>query len=210
MADGRVSSSKSSTTTATASTSNGLPSQSYKPRLKAMFDSEICSDLQKQLGLPNIMMVPKLHKIVLNMGVGGTKNQARLLEGAMVDMAVISGQKPAVTRARYSLASFKLRAGMAIGCKATIRGNRMYEFFDRLVNLAIPRIRDFRGLSRKSFDGSGNYTFGITEQLIFPEINYDSIDTVRGMDVTIVTTAKSDEEARTLLEALGFPLRSEG
>lgn len=207
MADSRVSSSKSGTTT---SAGNGLPSQSYKPRLKAIFDSEVCLDLQKQLGLPNIMMVPKLHKIVLNMGVGDTKNQARLLEGAMADMAVISGQQPAVTRARYSLASFKLRAGMAIGCKVTIRGNRMYEFFDRLVTLAIPRIRDFRGLSQKSFDGSGNYTFGITEQLIFPEINYDSIDTVRGMDVTIVTTAKSDEEARALFEALGFPLRREG
>ena len=185
-------------------------STAYRPRMRVRFEREIRPALQARLGLPNVMMVPQLHKIVLNMGVGDVKGKGRALEGAMADMAVISGQRPVVTRARHSLASFKIRVGMAIGCKATLRGNRMYEFFDRLVSLAIPRIRDFRGLPLRSFDGNGNYSFGITEQLIFPEIDYDSIDAVRGMDTTIVTTAESDAGARALLEAFGFPLQREG
>ncbi len=182
----------------------------YRPRLRASFEDEVKPSLIEQLGLSNVMMVPKLDKIVLNMGVGDATTQAKLLEGALADLAVISGQKPVITRAKRSLASFKLRTGMAIGCKVTLRGDRMYEFFDRLISLAIPRIRDFRGLSLKSFDGSGNYTFGITEQLIFPEIDYDKVDATRGMDITIVTTAKTDSEARALLEAFGFPFRREG
>ena len=182
----------------------------YRPRLRASFEDEVKPSLIEQLGLSNVMMVPKLDKIVLNMGVGDATTQAKLLEGALADMAVISGQKPVITRAKRSLASFKLRTGMAIGCKVTLRGDRMYEFFDRLISLAIPRIRDFRGLSLKSFDGSGNYTFGITEQLIFPEIDYDKVDATRGMDITIVTTAKTDTEGRALLEAFGFPFRREG
>ena len=182
----------------------------YRPRLRASFDEEIKPALLKELELSNVMMVPRLEKIVLNMGVGDAITQAKLLEGALADMAVISGQKPQVTRAKRSLASFKLRTGMAIGCKVTLRGDRMYEFFDRLISLAIPRIRDFRGLSLRSFDGRGNYTFGITEQLIFPEIDYDTVDTTRGMDITIVTTAKSDSEGRALLAAFGFPFRREG
>ena len=182
----------------------------YRPRLRASFEDEVKPTLIEQLGLSNVMMVPKLDKIVLNMGVGDATTQAKLLEGALADLAVISGQKPVITRAKRSLASFKLRTGMAIGCKVTLRGDRMYEFFDRLISLAIPRIRDFRGLSLKSFDGSGNYTFGITEQLIFPEIDYDKVDATRGMDITIVTTAKTDTEGRALLEAFGFPFRREG
>lgn len=182
----------------------------YRPRLRASFEDEVKPSLIEQLGLSNVMMVPRLDKIVLNMGVGDATTQAKLLEGALADLAVISGQKPVITRAKRSLASFKLRTGMAIGCKVTMRGDRMYEFFDRLVALAIPRIRDFRGLSPKSFDGSGNYTFGITEQLIFPEIDYDKVDATRGMDITIVTTAKTDIEGRALLEAFGFPFRREG
>ena len=182
----------------------------YQPRLRAAFEAEIKPALVEQLALANVMMVPKLTKIVVNMGVGGAITQAKLLEGALADLAVISGQKPVITRAKRSLASFKLRTGMAIGCKVTLRGDRMYEFFDRLITLAIPRIRDFRGLPLRSFDGSGNYTFGITEQLIFPEINYDTVDATRGMDITIVTTAKSDTEGRALLEAFGFPFRREG
>ena len=182
----------------------------YRPRLRASFEDEVKPSLIDQLGLSNVMMVPRLDKIVLNMGVGDATTQAKLLEGALADLAVISGQKPVITRAKRSLASFKLRTGMAIGCKVTLRGDRMYEFFDRLISLAIPRIRDFRGLSLKSFDGSGNYTFGITEQLIFPEIDYDKVDATRGMDITIVTTAKTDTEGRALLEAFGFPFRREG
>jgi len=182
----------------------------YRPRLRTAFDEEIKLALLADLGLSNVMMVPRLSKIVVNMGVGEAVTQAKLLEGALADLAVISGQKPVITRAKQSLASFKLRTGMAIGCKVTLRGDRMYEFFDRLITLAVPRIRDFRGLSLRSFDGNGNYTFGINEQLIFPEIKYDNVDTTRGMDITIVTTAKSDSEGRALLEAFGFPFRREG
>ena len=156
------------------------------------------------------MLVPKIEKIVLNMGVGDAVGQAKLLEGALSDMETIAGQKPVITRAKKSLASFKLREGQAIGCKVTLRGDRMYEFLDRLISLAIPRIRDFRGLPPKSFDGNGNYTCGVTEQLMFPEIDYDRVDTTRGMDITIVTTAKTNEEGKALLDAFNFPFRREG
>jgi large subunit ribosomal protein L5 len=156
------------------------------------------------------MMVPKLVKIVLNMGVGDAIVQAKLLEGALADMEVIAGQKPVTTRAKKSVASFKLREGQAIGCKVTLRGDRMYEFLDRLISLAIPRIRDFRGMSPRAFDGNGNYTFGVTEQLMFPEIDYDKVDATRGMDITIVTTAKTNDAGRALLTAFGFPFRREG
>jgi large subunit ribosomal protein L5 len=156
------------------------------------------------------MAVPRLDKIVLNIGVGRATQQQSLLEGAVRDLETITGQHPVVTRARKSIASFKLREGNAIGCMVTLRGDRMWEFFDRLVSIAIPRIRDFRGLPPRSFDGHGNYTFGITEQLIFPEIEYDRVDTTRGMDITIVTTARIDAEGRALLDAFGFPFRREG
>jgi large subunit ribosomal protein L5 len=179
------------------------------PRLKDRYNSELRPQLKDSLGLDNIMEVPRLTKIVLNMGVGRATGQASLLEGAVADMTQITGQKPLITRARKSIAGFKLREGNAIGVKVTLRGARMWEFYDRLVSLAIPRIRDFRGLPRNSFDGRGNYTFGITEQVIFPEINYDKVDTVRGMDVTIVTTARTDAEGRALLETLGFPFKRE-
>jgi large subunit ribosomal protein L5 len=178
-----------------------------RPRLKARYDDELRSQLQSQLGLDNIMEVPRLEKIVLNCGVGRATQQASLLDGAVADLTIIAGQKPLVTKAKKSIAGFKLRAGNAIGAKVTLRGDRMWEFYDRLVSLAIPRIRDFRGMSADSFDGRGNYTFGVTEQLIFPEIDYDKIDTVRGMDITIVTTATSDDNGRALLRALGFPFR---
>jgi large subunit ribosomal protein L5 len=181
-----------------------------RPRLRQRYASEIRDQLKDSLGLANVMEVPRMSKIILNMGVGRATQQASLLEGAVRDLTTISGQKPVVTRARRSIAGFKLREGNAIGCKVTLRGDRMWEFFDRLVSLAIPRVRDFRGLSPQSFDGRGNYTFGVTEQLIFPEIDYDSIDTTRGMDITIVTTARTDAEGLALLTALGFPFRREG
>ncbi len=180
------------------------------PRLRTRYTDEISSALMAELELPNVMLVPKIEKIVLNMGVGEAVAQAKLLEGALADMATIAGQKPVITRAKNSIANFKLREGNAIGCKVTLRGDRMYEFLDRLISLAIPRIRDFRGLSPKSFDGNGNYTFGVTEQLMFPEIDYDTIDTIRGMDITIVTTAKTNDDGRALLTAFGFPFRREG
>lgn len=180
------------------------------PRLRTKYNEEIRAQLKDTLELDNIMLVPKLEKIVLNMGVGDAVGQAKLLEGALSDMETIAGQKPVITRAKKSLASFKLREGQAIGCKVTLRGDRMYEFLDRLISLAIPRIRDFRGLPPKSFDGNGNYTFGVTEQLMFPEIDYDKVDTTRGMDITIVTTAKTNEEGKALLDAFNFPFRREG
>jgi large subunit ribosomal protein L5 len=180
---------------------------SERPRLKARYDSEIRPTLQRELNLTNVMEVPRLEKIVLNCGVGQATQNASLLDGAVTDLTVITGQKPVVTKAKKSIAGFKLREGNAIGAKVTLRGDRMWEFFDRLVSLAIPRIRDFRGMSTTSFDGRGNYTFGVTEQLIFPEIDYDKIDTVRGMDITIATTARTDEQGRALLQALGFPFR---
>src|SRR5713101_2304106 len=186
------------------------PSTAERPRLKRRYDAEIRAQLKDALGLPNIMMVPRMEKIVLNMGVGRATQQPSLLEGAVRDLTVIAGQKPLVTRAKKSIASFKLREGNSIGAKATLRGDRMWEFFDRLVSLAIPRIRDFRGLNPNSFDGRGNYTFGVTEQLIFPEIDYDKVDTPRGMDITIVTTARTNNEGRALLDAFGFPFRRDG
>jgi large subunit ribosomal protein L5 len=181
-----------------------------RPRLTVRYDGEIRSRLKDELGLANVMMVPRLEKIVINMGVGRATQQASLLEGAVRDLTAISGQKPLVTKAKKSIAGFKLREGNAIGCKVTLRGDRMWEFFDRLISLAIPRIRDFRGLPPRGFDGRGNYTFGVTEQLIFPEIDYDKIDAPRGMDITLVTTARTNEEGRALLDAFGFPFRKEG
>jgi large subunit ribosomal protein L5 len=180
-----------------------------RPRLKTRYDAEVRDQLKNELALGNVMQVPRLTKIVVNMGVGKATQQQSLIEGAQRDLEVITGQKPVVTRAKKSIAGFKLREGQPIGVKVTLRGDRMWEFFDRLISLAIPRVRDFRGLSPRSFDGQGNYTFGVTEQLIFPEIDYDRIDTVRGMDITIVTTARNDEEGRALLRAFGFPFRQE-
>ena len=181
-----------------------------EPRLKARYDDELRSRLQDELGLGNVMQVPRLTKVVINMGVGAATGQASLLERAVADLTVITGQKPLVTRAKKSIAGFKLREGNAIGAKVTLRGDRMWEFMDRLISIAIPRIRDFRGLNPRSFDGNGNYTFGLTEQLVFPEIDYDSIDQPRGMDITIVTTASTDAEGRALLLAMGFPFKREG
>jgi large subunit ribosomal protein L5 len=180
-------------------------SDDYTPRLKQRFRDEIVPELQSTLGLENVMQVPRLDKIVVNMGIGDAVKDARMLDAAVDDLTIITGQKPVVTKARKSIAGFKLREGMPIGAKVTLRGNRMWEFYDRLVSLALPRIRDFRGLGPRSFDGHGNYTMGVTEQLIFPEIDYDKVAQVRGMDITIVTTATTDDEARSLLAALGFP-----
>ncbi len=187
----------------------GTVAVDYRPRLKVRFEDEIRPRLMNDLGITNVMQAPTFSKIVINMGVGKAVQTQSLLEGAVRDLEVISGQKPVVTKAKKSIASFKLREGNPIGCMVTLRGNRMWEFFDRLVSLAIPRIRDFRGLPSKSFDGRGNYTFGVTEQLIFPEIDYDKIDSVRGMDITIVTTAANDAEGRALLAAFGFPFKRE-
>ena len=180
------------------------------PRLRTRFETEIKPALQKELELANVMQVPRFAKIVINMGVGRATQQRSLLDGAITDLTTITGQKPMVTKAKKSIANFKLREGNEIGAKVTLRGDRMWEFYDRLVSLAIPRIRDFRGMSPKQFDGSGNYTFGLTEQLVFPEIDYDRIDSVRGMNVTIVNTARTDDQGRALLRALGFPFRRDG
>ena len=181
-----------------------------RPRLKDRYDQEIRAQLKETLELDNIMEVPRLEKIVVNMGVGRATQQPSLLEGAVRDLTQITGQKPLVTKAKQSIAGFKLREGNSIGAKVTMRGDRMWEFFDRLVSLAIPRIRDFRGLPPTGFDGRGNYTFGVSEQLIFPEIDYDKVDATRGMDITIVTTARTNAEGRALLDAFGFPFRREG
>ncbi len=175
------------------------------PRLKQRYRDEIRSQLKDELGLDNVMRIPTLEKIVVNVGLGEAVNDAKALEGAIRDLTTITGQKPRVNRARKSIAGFKLREGMPIGVKVTIRGDRAWEFFDRLLSVALPRIRDFRGLKATAFDGNGNYTFGLVEQLVFPEVDYDSIDAVRGMDVTIVTTAENDEQGRALLSAYGFP-----
>lgn len=179
------------------------------PRLKTRYNDEIREALKADLGLDNIMEVPRLEKIVINAGVGRATQTASLLEGAQRDLEMLSGQKAIVTRAKKSIASFKLREGVPIGAKVTLRGDRAWEFFDRLLSVAIPRIRDFRGLSPKSFDGHGNYTFGINDQLIFPELDYDKIDAPRGFDITIVTTATTDEQGRAFLRAYGFPFRQE-
>jgi large subunit ribosomal protein L5 len=177
------------------------------PRLKTRYRDEVKPRLQAELGLGNVMQVPTLEKIVINMGVGRATQQPSLLEGAVADLTVIAGQKPVVTKAKHSIAGFKLREGQSIGAKVTLRGDRMWEFLDRLIAIAIPRIRDFRGLSATAWDGRGNYTFGLNDQTVFPEISYDKIDTSRGMDITIVTTATDDTGGRALLEAFGFPFR---
>jgi len=182
---------------------------STMPRLKVRYNEEIRAQLKTELELPNIMQVPRLSKIVINAGVGRATQQASLLEGAQRDLELLSGQKPIVTRAKKSIASFKLREEQPIGAKVTLRGDRAWEFLDRLISVAIPRIRDFRGLSAKSFDGRGNYTFGVNDQLIFPELEYDKIDAPRGFDITIVTTAMTDEQGRAFLRAYGFPFRQE-
>ena len=178
------------------------------PRLKEKYKSEIVAKLEKELGISNINNVPRLQKIVVNMGVGAAASDHKLLDAAMNDMRIITGQQPCVTRAKKSIAGFHVREGQAIGCKVTLRGDRMWEFLDRLLSTALPRVRDFRGISRTSFDGRGNYTLGITEQLIFPEIEYDKVDRTRGMDITFVTTTENNENALALLEALGFPFKS--
>ena len=181
-----------------------------RPRLRTKYDEEIKAALKDSLGLANVMEVPRLVKIVRNCGVGKATQQASLLEGAVTDLRIITGQKPLVTKAKKSIAGFKLREGNSVGVKVTLRGDRMWEFFDRLITLAIPRIRDFRGLDPNGFDGRGNYSFGVTEQLIFPEIDYDKVDSVRGMDITIVTTGRTNDEGRALLDAFGFPFRRDG
>lgn len=174
-------------------------------RLKEMYKNEIMDAMTKKFGYKNVMEVPKLDKIVINMGVGEAKENAKVLDSAVKDLEIITGQKAVLTRAKNSVANFKIREGMPIGCKTTLRGEKMYDFMDRLVNLALPRVRDFRGVSADSFDGRGNYALGIKEQLIFPEIEYDKVEKVRGMDVIVVTTAKTDEEARELLRLFGMP-----
>ena len=179
-------------------------------RLKERYDTEVRDELRSQLGLGNVMEVPRLVKIVVNMGVGDYTQDGKLIDAAVEDLRTITGQQPRVNRARKSIANFKLRQGMPIGASVTLRGERMWEFFDRLVTIAIPRIRDFRGLSPRGFDGRGNYTFGVTEQLIFPEIDYDKVVKIRGMDITLVTTATSDPQGRALLDAFGFPFRRDG
>ena len=177
------------------------------PRLKARYREEIVPELREEFGYPNIMQVPGVTKIVVNMGVGDAARDSKLIEGAIRDLAAITGQRPAVTKARKSIAQFKLREGQPIGAHTTLRGDRMWEFLDRLLSVALPRIRDFRGLSPRQFDGRGNYTFGLNEQSMFHEIDQDAIDQVRGMDITVVTTANTDDEGRALLRSLGFPFK---
>ena len=176
-------------------------------RLKSLYDDKLKQQIKEELGLENVMQVPKITKITLNMGVGGAAQDKKLLEGALADMTAIAGQKPVVTKARKSVAGFKIREEWPIGCKVTLRGEQMYEFLDRLVAIAIPRIRDFRGFSAKAFDGRGNYSLGIKEQIVFPEVDFDKIDRIRGLDVTITTTAANDDQARASLTALGLPPR---
>lgn len=178
------------------------------PRLKEKYDKEIELALMQKFGYKSTMQIPKLEKIVINMGVGDARENPKALDSAAGDLATITGQRPVITKAKKSIANFKIRQGMSIGCKVTLRGRRMYEFVDKLFNIALPRVRDFRGVSDKSFDGRGNYSLGIREQLIFPEIEYDKVDKVRGMDIVFVTSARSDEEARELLKLLGMPFAS--
>jgi large subunit ribosomal protein L5 len=182
-------------------------SETYVARLKVRYRAEALPRLMQELGLANPMQVPRLEKVVINMGVGDSLKDGRLMEAAVEDLQIITGQKPVVTRARKSVAGFKIREGMAIGAKVTLRGDRMWEFLDRLLSIALPRIRDFRGLDGRKLDGHGNYTFGLTEQSVFHEIDQDRIDAVRGMDITLVTTAKTDDEGRALLKLLGFPFK---
>ena len=190
------------------STSTAAPAGKIQPRLKQKYRSEIAQQLQEEFGYKNVNQIPRLVKIVVNTGVGEAARDSKIIEGAVKDLTAITGQKPQVTLARKSIAQFKLREGQAIGAHVTLRGDRAWEFLDRLVTLALPRIRDFRGLSPKQFDGRGNYTFGLTEQSMFHEIDQDKIDRVRGFDITVVTTAKNDDEGRALLKALGFPFTS--
>ena len=181
----------------------------YVPRLKKRYNEEIRTQLLEELGLSNIMQVPKPEKAVVNMGVGEASRDAKLMDGAVKDLTTITGQKPAIRRARKSIATFKIREGMPIGASTTMRGDRMWEFVDRLTSIVLPRMRDFRGLNPRSFDGNGNYSFGVNEQLVFPEVDYDDIDMTRGMDITIVTSSRNDDEGRALLAALGFPFRQQ-
>ena len=176
-------------------------------RLKTRYNDELKAQLQEQLGVKNVMEIPRITKITINMGVGAAAADKKLLDGALSDMQAIAGQKPVLTLARKSIAGFKIRDGWPIGCKVTLRGERMYEFLDRLISIAIPRIRDFRGFSSKSFDGRGNYSMGLKEQIVFPEIDFDKIDRIRGMDITITTTARTDDEGRALMRAFGFPFK---
>lgn len=187
-----------------------MATTTYTPRLKEQYRSEVQARLMDELGLTNIMQVPRPTKVVVNMGVGDAAKDAKLMDGAMKDLTSITGQKPALRRARKSIATFKIREGMPVGASVTMRGDRMWDFLDRLTSIVLPRIRDFRGLNPRSFDGRGNYNFGLTEQLVFPEIDYDDIDQTRGMDITIVTTANTDEQGRVLLSALGFPFKQQG
>jgi large subunit ribosomal protein L5 len=195
------------TTTETPSTSTAAPSPRTAPRLKQRYRDEISAQLREQFGYSNVMQIPGLTKVVVNMGVGEAARDAKLIDGAVRDLTTITGQKPQVTRSKKSIAQFKLRENMAIGCHVTLRNDRMWEFLDRLLALALPRIRDFRGLSPRQFDGHGNYTFGLTEQVMFHEIDQDRIDRFRGMDITVVTTANTDDEGRALLRLLGFPFK---
>ena len=176
-------------------------------RLKARYNDELKAKLKEELSIKNVMEIPRITKITLNMGVGAAATDKKLLDGAVVDMQLIAGQKPVITLARKSIAGFKIRDGWPIGCKVTLRGDQMYEFLDRLISIAIPRIRDFRGFSSKSFDGRGNYSMGLKEQIVFPEIDFDKIDSIRGMDITITTTARTDDEGRALMRAFGFPFK---
>lgn len=176
-------------------------------RLKTRYNEELKAKLQQELGLKNVMEIPRITKITLNMGVGAAATDKKILEGALADMTLIAGQKPVVTLARKSIAGFKIRDGWPIGCKVTLRGEQMYEFLDRLISIAIPRIRDFRGFSTKSFDGRGNYSMGLKEQIVFPEIDFDKIDRIRGLDITITTSARNDDEGRALMRAFGFPFK---
>lgn len=176
-------------------------------RLKQYYKEKVAPALKEKMGYKNVMEIPRLEKITINMGIGEATQNPKALDGAVEDLTAIAGQKPVITKAKKSIAAFKLREGMPIGCKVTLRGNRMYEFFDRLVNATLPRVRDFRGVSPKAFDGRGNYTLGLKEQIIFPEIDYDKVDAVRGMNIVFVTSAKTDEEARELLKLMGMPYR---
>jgi large subunit ribosomal protein L5 len=193
----------------TATTSEGTATETVRPRLQTRYREEIVPALQKQFDIANIMTVPGLTKVVVNMGVGEAARDSKLIEGAVRDLTAITGQKPQVTKARKSIAQFKLREGMPIGAHVTLRGDRMWEFTDRLLSLALPRIRDFRGLSSRQFDGRGNYTFGLTEQVMFHEIDQDKIDRSRGMDITVVTTATNDDQGRAPLKQLGFPFKEQ-
>jgi large subunit ribosomal protein L5 len=188
---------------------DSMEGNGYVPRLKVTYEEEVVPELMERFSYKNRFQVPRLQKVIVNMGVGEGTTNPKVVVSAAGDLSVIAGQRPVIIKAKRSVAGFRLRAGMTVGCKVTIRGDRMYEFIDRLLSIALPRVRDFRGLSRKSFDGHGNYSLGLEEQLIFPEIDYDKIDKVRGMDITVVTSAQIDEEGEALLEAMGFPFKAD-